>query len=495
MRKGTIGYTAEQTATFDLPPSARNTLSGILIVHPIAALLTLVMLVLAVISHWHSPSHSARYLLLLFIVGIVTLLVCLLAFLIDVLLFVPHMAWGSYLVLGATISVALSGLISCAMRRTVVSRKARKKRIEENAEMSGENYYNRQAQQSTQPIPPQPTVPAVGPGGGGDKLPQFASFEKKDDRSSDERVPLTARSPSDRSPNNIPGDPAMSGESYVTSGGLGQPPVQRDAYGNPIQPPPDAYGMRRGPSFDRVNSRGGRGGMPPPGYRGGRGGGPGPYGPPGPYGGRGGYGGEYGPGPGRGGYGPPGGRGGYGPPPGGRGGYGYGGPGPRGGYGGGSMRGGRGPPPPGYGGGGPGPYGGRRGPPSDGGYGVYGPQNGSGGYGGGGGPMMATAPNGNGNGGYDAYDPDRSSLPRAESPPPMPGLDGPVGQAVEMDATTGSPSHAPKGFGQFNNNTGALRESDSDVAGMIGLQQARTSGNGGGHDTLISESSKYSTDE
>jgi len=97
------------------------------------------MLIMAVVAHFHSPSHSVRYLLIVFIVSIFTFLACLLAFLIDVLLFVPHLAWGSYLVLGATILVAMSGLVSCAMRRTLVSRKTRKKRIEENAEMSGEN--------------------------------------------------------------------------------------------------------------------------------------------------------------------------------------------------------------------------------------------------------------------------------------------------------------------------------------------------------------------
>jgi hypothetical protein len=62
-----------------------------------------------------------------------------------------------------------------------------------------------------------------------------------------------------------------------------------------------------------------------------------------------------------------------------------------------------------------------------------------------------------------------------------------VGQAVEMDATTGSPSNAPKGFGQF----GQLRDSDADVAGMVGLQQqgiARPA-------TFLSESSRYSSDE
>lgn len=69
----------------------------------------------------------------------------------------------------------------------------------------------------------------------------------------------------------------------------------------------------------------------------------------------------------------------------------------------------------------------------------------------------------------------RDSLPRAESPPPLPGIDDAAtrpGQAVEMDAATGAgnPSSTPRGIGQYG-----IRESDSDVAGMLALQQGRTS--------------------
>lgn len=91
-------------------------------------------------------------------------------------------------------------------------------------------------------------------------------------------------------------------------------------------------------------------------------------------------------------------------------------------------------------------------------------------------------------GGYDAYDPSGEDLPRAESPPPLPGIDDgvPRGQAVEMDAASASPAHAPHGFGQFG-----IRDSDSDVAGMLALQQARTSAG----DRHMSDTSRYSEDE
>lgn len=438
---------------------------------------------LSAAAHLHSPSHSPRYLLGVFILSILTLILTLLSFLIDVLLFVPHMAWGSYLVLAATVLVAASGIVSCAMRRTLVSRKARAKRIAENAEMNGENFYNRQANEPVAPLVPNPPMMVNG-APGGDKLPGFATFtdmQKKEDptRTSDERIPLTSRTPTERSQdgqlpmrqgsNDRYGNPPMRGGMAPNRGGYGGPPG-RDEYGN-LLPTPGPYGPgSRDPSRDRMqNGYGGNGYGPP----GGPPGGPGNYrGRGGPYRGRGGPVGPGGPGYGRGGFNPQM-RGGYGPP----GGQGRGPP--MGGMPPGAMmRGGRGPPP-GYGA----PQ--YRGESPAG----YGPDG-----------RMPMAPGnayaGSDNnmppsGGFAAYNggESRDSLPRAESPPPLPGDGpGPVGQAIEMDATTGSPSHAPKGFGQYGNNR--IRDSDSDVAGMISLQQPNV-----GVNRHISESSKYSSDE
>ncbi|ELR03242.1 hypothetical protein GMDG_01225 [Pseudogymnoascus destructans 20631-21] len=429
---------------FNLDPATRSTLSSILIVHPIAAFFTLIMFILAIVSHFHSPSHSPRYLLGIFILSILTLIIALLSFLIDVLLFVPHIAWGSYIVLAATILIAASGIVSCAMRRTLVSRKARKRRIAENAEMNGENFYNRQA--ATGPLPAPITAPTIASssvtGENGDKLPSFATFESAqanaDARAAaqadDDRVPLTSLTPN-RSPETMPS--SISGRPEDRYGppppmpgnhGYGGP-LQRDQYGNII--PPQA-GMRNPDPRNQFGPGGYRGRGGPQGSFRGRGGGPG-YG-------RGGYGGGPGGGPG------------YGPGPGG-------------------MRGGRGPPP-NY----PGGYNNRGG--------------------GGGGPQRSVSPPNNGYGfdqsqqslnssGYGGPGRGRpESLARAESPPPMDGMGmGPVGQAIEMDATTGSRSpglHPPGGYGW------GLRDSDGDVAGMVGLQQQRG---------VISDGSKYSVDE
>ncbi|QPG97464.1 hypothetical protein C2857_006366 [Epichloe festucae Fl1] len=442
------GVLSDETQQFDLPSSVRHTLSAILVIHPVAALLTLIMFCLAVAAHMHSSSHSARFLLVVFIFTLLTFLVCLAAFVIDVLLFIPHMAWGSYMVLASTIILAVCAIATCGLRRSVVGRKARQKRIAENAEMSGENYFNREGQFKPAPVmADRPIVPGVSGGNPGDRdnLPTFATFDSqgKDDQVSDERIPLTQRSPVEQ-----PMDPARMGDA-ANLAASGRPP-SRDRYGNPQNGAPGTFESQPNGRGRGGNQRGGRGG---PYVRGGFD----AYGAAGR--GRGVARGGYGPPPARGG---PRGRGGYGPPP-------------RGAFGPGGMRGGRGPPPvAAYGNVAPGQYDRR---PSEEEYMQYvQPQH-----------AQTSSDRGwndsNNNGSAaDAYD-----LPRAESPPPLPGLATGGGPAIEMDA---APLAPPNSFGHHNQ----LRDSDADVAGMVGLQQDRAMV-GGGRDTVLSEGSRYSTDE
>ena len=332
------------------------------------------------------------------------------------------MAWGSWVELIAVILIIASSVITCAMRRTLVSRKARKKRIAEDAEMSGANYYNSLAQQHmmadqlprADSPPPMSGTTAVGQHGG----PQYAAFEmKRPDgpvpggrRSLDDRTPLnpgrdmSIRSSSTGGVNrrpyhygeDVPPMP-MHGRPSVDSNGNPRPPRRpsRDQYGNPI--PPEAAMAMAGemapPRIRRQGSQGSLGSNRSDGYSRGRGG----YGPP------------------QRGYGPP--RGGYGgPPP--RGGY-----GPRGGYRGNA-------PPPGWSGRGRGGY---RNPPS--------------GMTGRGGAPRPTPPPGYTNDFY--YNPTGrrgSSPPRYDGHVPDPGI--PIGQAIEMDERTGSPAMQQTGFTQ-----------------------------------------------
>ncbi|OJD20599.1 hypothetical protein ACJ73_08066 [Blastomyces percursus] len=246
---------ASRDGDFSLPSSVRHSLSPLLIVHPVAAFLTLTCFGLAAAAHFHSPSHSPRYLLGLLILLLPTLLVSLLAFLVDILLFVPHLEWGGWVVLAATILITASGVLTCAMRRTLVSRKARKKRIAENTEMSGENFYNRQnvIKLDPPPIIPSQNEVSIDSTSSPDSLPAFARFEANSRTLDDDRRPLNSGTPTSTSldsGNNIrlPGDrrspPAHEGRQY-------NPPV--DAYGNPLPPgatgfgPPQMPGPRSDP--------------------------------------------------------------------------------------------------------------------------------------------------------------------------------------------------------------------------------------------------------
>ncbi|KAL2807681.1 SUR7/PalI family-domain-containing protein [Aspergillus granulosus] len=309
-----VGYTTEDIrntgssdSDFNLPSDARKSLSSILIVHPIAALLTLICLCLAAAAHFHAPSHSPRYLLALLILLLPTLLVSLLAFLVDILLFVPHLSWGGWIVLAATIILVTCGVVTCAMRRTLVSRKARKRRIAENAEMSGENYYNRQNAAAAALNEPKPMVPEaketfVIASQSSESAPTFATFRTTTRESDDDRTPLNTH------PNQNQSDPAIQDTAY--SSRIPGDPVPyntpRDEYGNPLPPvahnagsrmrtpgPPDSRMRDQHPDSRRGNhppgfAPRGRGGYPPRGgygrggpYGGGPAYGPNPRGPPG----------------------------------------------------------------------------------------------------------------------------------------------------------------------------------------------------------------------
>ncbi|KFG85557.1 pH-response regulator protein palI/RIM9 [Metarhizium anisopliae] len=434
------GALTDETQKFDLPSSVRHTLSAILVIHPVAALLTLIMFCLAIAAHLHSASHSSRYLLVVFVFTLITFLVCVAGFVVDVLLFIPHLAWGTYMVLAASIVLAICTFGSFAMRRTTVSRKARQKRIAENGDMSGESYYNRDGQVKSAAIfASQPTFTAVGGGSlGTDSLPAFAVFEsqsqRKDDQVSDEKIPLTQRSPVERSATTVHNDMANAREATGLANSRQSP--SRDRYGNPINGP-DAYGRERGGGYR--GGRGaafGRGGFDTYGIAGrGRGGG------------RGGY----GPAPGRGGAR---GRGGYGLPP----------------------RGGRGPPPMGGYANMPPSQHNQRPPENE--YAPYGQIQ----------PVQNSLDRG-WNGSQPSLAADNNDLPRAESPPPLPGQVPGGSRAPDTDTTPLSPP-PPNAYGQHN----LLRDSDVDVAGMVGLQQGRPM-LGGGRETIMSDGSKYSTDE
>ncbi|KAI5801541.1 SUR7/PalI family-domain-containing protein [Peziza echinospora] len=185
---------------FSLPSNARLTLTNLLVIHPIAALLVLILLILTIASHFYSPGHSPGYLLFMVYFSIFTCVVAVVTFLVDILLFVPHLAAGGYIVVGAPICLAIVVIGLCARRRRVVGKQDRKRRIAESAPAINPVDTN-----TTQD--PSFRAPGGQDGGsfqsdpGADKLPEFASFEVGRQQISDgpgidetgERIPLNPR--------------------------------------------------------------------------------------------------------------------------------------------------------------------------------------------------------------------------------------------------------------------------------------------------------------
>jgi hypothetical protein len=198
-------------------------------------------------------------------------------------------------VLAATIIHVACGVITCAMRRALVSRKARKRRIAENAEMSGENYYNRQnaaaaAAGLNEPKPQTMTTetkePFVSASPNSESGPTFATFHTNTRSSDDDRTPLNSRTPpSDigtavSGPDPFPNRMQPGGSPYNASRDEFATPVPSSPYpSGPADPrlrnqySDGGMGQRRGPPPPGLAPRG-RGGYPPRGSYG-RGG---PYG-------------------------------------------------------------------------------------------------------------------------------------------------------------------------------------------------------------------------
>ena len=212
----------------------------------------------------------------------------------DILLFVPHLGWGGWIVLAATIIHVSCGVVTCAMRRTLVSRKARKKRIAENAEMSGENFYNRQNAAAAGGLSSSNETDAkeaVVTGSPTSEGPTFAAFRTNTRESDDDRTPLNSDIPP--IPQNEIGTAVSAPDPYPSSVNNGAAyNTPRDEFGNPL---PMAYGPggRSNPADARLRNQysdgsvGSRRGPPPGFYARGRGGYPprGSYGRGGPYGG------------------------------------------------------------------------------------------------------------------------------------------------------------------------------------------------------------------
>lgn len=124
-----IGYsntTIEEISMFLLPLDTRRLILKLLVVHPISAGFTgtlVIMLVLVCFTRL-LLARSVYYMFVLLLWTLPTFLLSLLLFLVDILLFAPHLDWCGWLILVLTVLIAVCGAMLCVVRRLKSSRMA-----------------------------------------------------------------------------------------------------------------------------------------------------------------------------------------------------------------------------------------------------------------------------------------------------------------------------------------------------------------------------------
>lgn len=139
------------------------------------------LLILTIVSHFNGPGHSPGYLLFTLIFSIFTSIVAVMAFLVDILLFAPHLAIGGYITIGAPICLAIVVIGLCARRRRVVGKEEQRKRIAESATTDHHvdstepgSFFPLQTVEDNSTVGDNSTVEGGSPAG---KMPKFSTFE------------------------------------------------------------------------------------------------------------------------------------------------------------------------------------------------------------------------------------------------------------------------------------------------------------------------------
>ncbi|ODV89354.1 hypothetical protein CANCADRAFT_32643 [Tortispora caseinolytica NRRL Y-17796] len=229
-----IGYSIVGDGNdFSLPSNARHSLTNLLIVHPIALAFILVLMIMAIAVHFHSPSFSSAFMMSMIVLSIISIILTLLAFLVDLLIFIPHLSYGGWLVLAATILQLISFIFICAMRRSVVARKATERRIQDPHEAliasggvfgpisGGTSRYD---------------------GGVDDSLPEFAELEIYKTTTSSPEESLA------QDPRSNGGSSSRDGRNYYAASESPSFGNQYDSpYNNPVEPVSSYRGFSRPP--------------------------------------------------------------------------------------------------------------------------------------------------------------------------------------------------------------------------------------------------------
>lgn len=118
-----IGYTdlsvdMSGRKTF-LPSMVKYPVTRLLVVHPLSLAFTSILWIMVLLALFSSLRSSSGYLLIVALFSLPTVLFSLLCFLVDILIFISHLNWPGWLMLAATISLAICCSLLWTLRRAV----------------------------------------------------------------------------------------------------------------------------------------------------------------------------------------------------------------------------------------------------------------------------------------------------------------------------------------------------------------------------------------
>ncbi len=131
--------TLGDSSDFSISESVRSSMSKLLILHPIGAGLTLILLIQTIITHLHSANHSSLYLLNVWFWSFIAFALSTITCVTDILLFYPHLGWAGWLNIGSTVVLFLLNIVLCLMRSSASRKKKMNKSIE-NDDLEFENF-------------------------------------------------------------------------------------------------------------------------------------------------------------------------------------------------------------------------------------------------------------------------------------------------------------------------------------------------------------------
>ncbi|SCU96316.1 LANO_0E13190g1_1 [Lachancea nothofagi CBS 11611] len=118
-----------------LPSRAKRDISKLLIVHPISLFFTFLLWLLMVAINSRRLGQSRKILTCTVLWSLPAVFLSLLSFLVDILLFVPFLAWPGWLLLVSTVLMGVASFMMCGVRRSVSLQKYEKLRNGEHIDL------------------------------------------------------------------------------------------------------------------------------------------------------------------------------------------------------------------------------------------------------------------------------------------------------------------------------------------------------------------------